>query len=245
MARPLARGPKLDYHARRMSVEDRIRDVQAHIERAAEHGGRDPDEVRILAATKSRNVREIMAAVDAGIELIGENTVQEALGKFEFLPGELSKHFIGTLQPNKVKAAVRLFDAIQSVTSWELAQAIDQQARGLDVRYPVLIEVNPTGEASKRGLSIDGASDLAAETQSLDRLRLDGLMAMMPYAEDLESLRPYFREMKALFDTLNDERDVPMTTLSMGMTHDYTVAVEEGSTMVRLGTSLFGPREAT
>jgi len=227
-----------------MSVEDRLRDVRAHIERAAERSGHDPDAIRILAATKSRNVGEIMTAVEAGIDLIGENTVQEALEKFEFLPQDLERHMIGTLQPNKVKAAVRLFDGIQSVTSWELADAIDRQAQRLDARYPVLVEVNPAEESSKRGLAIAEARDLALEMATLDQLRLDGLMAMMPDAEDLEHLRPYFQAMKRLFDTLNDQRDLEMTTLSMGMTHDYALAVEEGATMVRLGTSLFGPREA-
>ncbi|MFB6286191.1 MAG: YggS family pyridoxal phosphate-dependent enzyme [Candidatus Bipolaricaulia bacterium] len=226
-----------------MSVQDRLRDVRARIERAAEHSGRDPDEIRILAATKSRNVGEIMTSVEAGINLIGENTVQEALEKFEFLPQDLERHMIGTLQPNKVKAAVRLFDGIQSVTSWELAEAIDRQAQRSDARYPVLVEVNPAEESSKRGLAIAEARDLALEMATLENLRLDGFMAMMPEAEDLEHLRPYFQAMKRLFDTLNDQRDVEMTTLSMGMTHDYALAVEEGATLVRLGTSLFGPRE--
>lgn len=228
-----------------MEIEARISEVQAKIQQAALRGNREASDIRILAATKNRNVREIMAAVEAGIDLIGENTVQEALGKFEFLPNDLERHLIGTLQPNKVKTAVQLFDAVQSVTSWELAEEISRQAEELDEVYPMLIEVNPAGEASKRGLSIDRARTLADEVRSLKHLRLDGLMAMMPHAEDLETLRPHFRAMKALFDTLSDELDFPMTTLSMGMTHDYAIAVEEGSTMVRLGTCLFGPRETT
>jgi len=233
----------LPYHLLVMTVEQRIQNVQSEIQEAAEHAGRDPNGVRILAATKNRNVREIMAAVNAGIDLIGENTVQEALGKFEFLPDELERHMIGTLQPNKAKSAVRLFDCIQSVTSWELAQEIDRHAQGINAPYPVLIEINPAGEASKRGLSLDDARDLASEIRQLERLQLEGLMAMMPYAEDLEALRSRFRAMKTLFDALNDQFDLEMTTLSMGMTHDYAIAVEEGSTMVRLGTCLFGPRE--
>lgn len=226
-----------------MGLGERLEEIEVRIARSAERSKHDPDDIRILAATKNRNVREIMAAVDAGIDLIGENTVQEALGKFEFLPKDLERHMIGTLQPNKVKTAVRLFDGIQSVTSLELAQEIDRHARELDRAYPVLIEVNPADEASKRGLSIDGARDLASEIRQLDRLRLDGLMAMMPDTDDLERLRPHFRAMKELFDTLNDQLDLGMTTLSMGMSHDYAVAIEEGSTMVRLGTCLFGPRE--
>ena len=226
-----------------MEIEVRIDEVRARIQEAAARVGREASEIRILAAAKNREVREIMAAVNAGIDLIGENTVQEALGKFEFLPDDLERHLIGTLQPNKVKAAVQLFDAVQSVTSWELAEAIDRQAAGLDAAYPVLIEVNPADEATKRGLSIDDARSLASEVRELENLRVDGLMAMMPYAEDLETLRPHFRAMKTLFDSLNDRWDLEMRTLSMGMTHDYAIAVEEGATMVRLGTCLFGPRE--
>ena len=235
----------LAYHCGVMTVEQRIRSVQSEIREAADHAGRDPDEIHILAATKGRNVREIMAAVDAGIDLIGENTVQEALGKFEFLPQNLERHMIGTLQLNKVKPAVRLFDCIQSVTSLDLAQEIDRHARELHAPYPVLIEVNPADEASKRGLSIQDARALASEIRGLDGLRLDGLMAMMPYADEFESLRPHFRAMKGLFDALNEQLNLGMKTLSMGMSHDYRPAVEEGATLVRLGTSLFGPRDST
>ncbi len=238
-------GRNLSYDWDGMNVDGRVSEIRARIQRTAEHVDRDPGAVRILAATKNRNVREVMAAAHAGIDLIGENTVQEALGKFEFLPNDLERHMIGTLQINKAKAAVRLFDCVQSVTSLELAREIQRCAQELDARYPVLIEVNPADEASKRGLSIDRARTLADDMRRLDRLRLDGLMAMMPYAEDLESLRPHFRAMRELFDTLNDGSDLAMTTLSMGMTHDYAIAVEEGSTMVRLGTCLFGRRETT
>ena len=226
-----------------MGIAENLKSIRDEIGIIAERAGRAPNDVRILAATKHRNVHEIMAAVDAGIDLIGENTVQEALGKFEFLPDNLERHMIGTLQPNKTKPAVQLFDCVQSVTSLELAQAIDRQAEGLDKSYPVLIEVNPADEASKRGLSIDDARALASEIGKLERLRVDGLMAMMPHAEDLEALRPHFRAMKTLFDSLNDQFDLEMTTLSMGMSHDYPIAVEEGSTLIRLGTRLFGPRE--
>ena len=233
-----------------MGVTERIRRVQEKIAQAAERAGRSPKDVRILAATKGRSVAEILEALKAGIDLIGENAVQEALAKFEFLPPELEKHMIGTLQLNKVKAAVRLFHAVQSVDSLELAQALDRELSRSrrEEPYPVLLEVNPAGEATKRGLPPDSVEPLVEEMQSLEHVRVVGLMAMMPY-QDPETLRPHFRTMRQLFEHLRQQTQrkgwphVEMRWLSMGMSHDFEVAVEEGANMVRLGTVLFGPRE--
>jgi hypothetical protein len=228
----------------KMEVSERIRRVQERIAQAAERVGRSPDDIRILAATKGRTVAEILEALQAGIDLIGENTVQEALAKFEFLPKELEKHMIGTLQRGKVKAAVRLFHMIESVNSLELAEEIDQEAakRNREGPYPVLIEVNPAGEETKRGVSPEDVMPLIDEISKLEHIRVEGLMAMMPY-DDPESLRPYFRMMKKLFDSLQGREGIEMRWLSMGMSHDYVIAVEEGANLVRLGTALFGPRE--
>jgi hypothetical protein len=232
-----------------MSVAERVDLARERIARAAERAGRPPQDVRILAATKGRSVAEILEAIRAGIDLIGENTLQEALRKFEFLPKELEKHMIGTLQLNKVRAAVKLFHAVQSVNSWELAQALDREvARIQQEPYPIFIEVNPAGEATKRGLPPEAVEPLVERIQRLERLRVVGLMAMMPY-QDPESLRPHFRAMRELFEHLRQQAQrkgqprVEMRWLSMGMSHDFEVAVEEGANMVRLGTVLFGPRE--
>lgn len=230
-----------------MSVAERVRLVREMIAHAAERVGRSPDEIRILAATKGRSVAEILEALRAGIDLIGENTVQEALSKFEFLPKELEKHMIGTLQPNKAKTAVRLFDMIESVDSFELAEEISRQAHRLGKSYPVLIEVNPTGEAAKRGMAPKEVKPFVERLSGLKHVRVEGLMAMMPYDEP-KKLRPYFRRMKELFDGLSERakvygwENVKMCWLSMGMSHDFEVAVEEGANLVRLGTCLFGPR---
>jgi len=225
-----------------MEIEERLAKLKDRIRAACRRAGRDACEIRILAASKTRNVAEILAAVRAGIDLIGENTVQEARAKFEFLPLNLEKHFIGTLQPNKARQAVRLFDLVQSVNGLELAQRLDREAAKLGRRYPVLIEVNPAGEISKRGVRLEEAHRLADRLLRLEHLRLEGLMAMMPYAEDPETVRPYFRQMKELFEELRRHTGLDLEILSMGMSGDFEVALEEGATMIRLGSSIFGPR---
>ena len=232
------------------SVRERVEHVRERIARAVERAGRAPDEVRVLAATKGRSVAEILEAIRAGIDLIGENTVQEALAKFEFLPEALEKHMIGTLQLNKVKVAVRLFHGVESVNSLELARAIDREVAKLRRAepYPVLVEVNPAGEATKRGLPPEAVEPLIEQLSRLERVRVEGLMAMVPY-DDPERLRPHFRLMRELFDSLGREarrqgwKNVEMRWLSMGTSNDFEVAVEEGANLVRLGTVLFGPRK--
>lgn len=225
-----------------MEISERLTRLRAGIRTACERAGRHPNEVRLLAATKGRNVTEIQAALQAGVDLIGENTVQEALGKFEFLPQQLERHFIGTLQRNKVGQAVRLFNMIQSVTSPELAQAIDREAAKLGLRYPILIEVNPAGEVSKRGLAPDAVRALLDQIRLLESVRVEGLMAMMPYTKGPEALRPYFRQMKELFEEIRQLRGLDLKILSMGMSQDFEIAIEEGATMIRLGTALFATR---
>jgi pyridoxal phosphate enzyme (YggS family) len=224
-----------------MEVPERLAQVREQIARAAERAGRSPDEIRVLAATKGRSVAEILEAIRAGIDLIGENTVQEALSKFEFIPPKVERHMIGTLQLNKVKTVVKLFDMIESVDSLELACEIDRQAQKAGKPFPVLIEVNPAGEVTKRGLAPEGVEELLDRIRSFEYVRVKGLMAMMPY-DDPERLRPYFRVMRELFESLKGREGVEMEWLSMGMSHDYEVAVEEGANLVRLGTCLFGPR---
>ncbi len=225
------------------AISERVLALRQKIAQAAERAGRSPYEIRILAATKGRSVAEILAAVAAGIELIGENTVQEALSKFEFLPKSLEKHMIGTLQLNKVKAAVKLFDMIQSVDSLKLAQEIDKAAGKLRKILPVLLEVNPAGEASKRGLSPEEIPALLDQMGSLEFVRVEGLMAMMPYSEHPEELRPHFRLMKQLFDELKRTNGA-LQWLSMGMSQDFLIAVEEGANLLRLGTVIFGLRSS-
>lgn len=220
--------------------DDRLEAIRARIQQALKRSGR-AGPVRILAATKGRSPAEIRAALEAGIDLIGENIVQEAAAKFPALP-PVERHFIGHLQTNKVKKALTLFDCVQSVDSWRLALKLEREAAKAGRRLPVLLEVNPAGEAGKFGLPPEETLALAREVTRLEHLSLQGLMALAPYAEDPEAARPHFRTVRRLFEELARLPGAEAHLLSLGMSHDFEIAVEEGANLVRLGTALFGPR---
>lgn len=220
-------------------VADNLARIQERIARSAERVGRKPEEVRLLGATKSVPLEKILEAVEAGLRLFGENYIQEALPKISSLGSDVEWHFIGRLQRNKAREAVKYFSMIQSVDSLGLAEALNRRAEQLGKRMPILIEVNLGEEATKGGVS---ASDLFRVIEALQKypfLQIQGLMAIPPFTPDPEDSRPYFRTLKTLFDQLDNEF---RHCLSMGMSHDFEVAIEEGSTLVRLGTALFGPR---
>ncbi len=204
-----------------------------------------PSDVTLVAATKGRSIEEIMDAIDVGIRIIGENYVQEAEKKYEAIANTGAKfHMIGHLQRNKVKDALRIFDCIQSVDSLRLARELDKQCAKLGKVQPILIEVNISGEETKHGINPDETMDILRQISDCPNLRVEGLMMMEPYSDDLESVRPYFRRMKQLFDEMRSYSlpNVELKILSMGMSNSYEVAIEEGSNMVRIGTKLFGPR---
>jgi len=192
----------------------------------------------IEAATKTRSVEEIKEAISAGITIIGENYVQEAEDKFKELKGKVKIHCIGHLQTNKVKKAVEIFDMIETVDSLKIAKEIDKKTSKV---MPILIEVNSGKEKSKNGCMPEDVEKLVEECSKLKNIKVKGLMTMAPYFEDPEKDRPYFKETKKLFDNLKEKYD--LSILSMGMSHSYKVAIEEGATMVRLGTIIFGSRE--
>jgi PLP dependent protein len=210
-----------------------------------------PGNVEIVVAAKTRTRDEVLAVIDAGATIIGENYVQEARTMYNDL-GEtaynVTWHMIGHVQKNKINKALPVFDVIQTIDSLELAQAIDKRvpASGRE-RLPVYIEINSGGEGTKSGIHPEYSlvEEVAAGIATLDHLSLQGLMTMGPLFGDPEEMRPYFKIMKQLFDKLNSSSlpGVRMKTLSMGMSHSYKVAIEEGSTMVRLGTIIFGPRK--
>lgn len=204
-----------------------------------------PQCVTLVAATKGRTVDEILAAVEVGIEVIGENYVQEAVKKHSEINDNIAWHMIGHLQRNKVKQAVKVFECIQSVDSLRLAKEIDKQCRQADKVMRVLVEINIAGEESKYGVKPAELSDMLKQIAPLPNLQIEGLMTMEPYSENPEDARPYFKRMKQLFDEVKAHGipNVEMEVLSMGMSNSYQVAVEEGSNMVRLGTKLFGPRQ--
>ena len=220
------------------------RNLVGRINEAAAKVGRDAREIKLLAAAKSQSVGAILAAIAAGVSLIGENYVQEAKDKKHMISGPVEWHMIGHLQRNKAKAAVQLFDVIESLDSTALARELDKEAgkRGKKVR--TFIEVNLGGEGSKSGVAKQQVKNLLEEAGRLAHLTVEGLMTVPPFCEDPENARRYFRELAELRARLGDLRlpNVALKELSMGMTHDYRVAIEEGATIVRIGTALFGPR---
>ena len=215
-----------------------------NIRRAARSGGRNPEEIRLLAASKQQDVTKIRAAMDAGIGLFGENYVQEAALKIGAVGPSVEWHMIGHLQRNKVRQAVRLFSLIQTLDSFELAVLLDREGGKQGKVVRVFLEVNLAREESKGGVPEENLEPLLKKAGALSHLRIEGLMVVPPIGASAEEVRPYFRRLKELRGSLNALRlpNVDLKELSMGMTHDYPVAIEEGATIVRLGTALFGAR---
>ena len=199
------------------------------------------DSVTLVAVTKNHPVELMQEAIDGGVENIGENRIQEATEKFQTLNREVTKHLIGHLQTNKVKQAVKLFDLIHSVDSEHLAAAIDKAAEQFNKVQDILIQVNLAREDSKSGVYEENLQDLISKIDALKNIRLRGLMMIAPNYSDVEECRPLFRRMREIFDNLRAGRQ-NFDFLSMGMTHDYKIAVEEGANIVRVGTAIFGAR---
>ena len=219
-----------------MTIEERLQEVHRRISSACRRAGRSPDEVTLVAISKTVAPADIVEAYRAGLRHFGENRVQEVETKLpSLLPAmpDATWHMVGHLQTNKVRKAADLFAIIHSVDSIRLAQGLSRYATG---KLTVLMEVNVSGEASKEGVSPDAAADLAAGVRALPNLDLSGLMTVAPQMEDPEAVRPVFRRLREMRDSLG------LQHLSMGMTEDFEVAVEEGATMIRLGRAIFGPR---
>jgi PLP dependent protein len=217
----------------RKSIEGNILAVRARIDEAARRAGRDPSRVRLLAATKNRTKEEVAAALSAGVDLVGENRVQEFLSKVDEVEGA-EWHFIGHLQRNKVKYIVGQVALIHSVDSVSLAEELDRRSRGVGRGADVLLQVNVSGEESKQGFSVGELEEALRLISDLESVNVKGLSTMAPH-EDAEKVRTVFRAVRELSEGLG--LDSP--ELSMGMTNDYEVAVEEGSTIVRIGTAIF------
>jgi pyridoxal phosphate enzyme (YggS family) len=226
------------------TVRQNIAKIREAAAEAAMRKGRDPASVRLMAVTKTVDDERIKEAVAAGINLIGENYVQEAQRKIPLLGEGLEWHMIGHLQTNKSKYAVHLFKLIQSVDRIDLARELDKRCAGAGVTMPVLIEVNTGDETSKSGVSLEEAEGLVAQVAEFPNLSVRGLMTMPPWFPEAEDARPYFRMLRELRDRIV-ERGIPgveMTELSMGMSDDFVVAVEEGATIIRIGRAIFGRR---
>jgi len=228
-----------------VDVAANYREVLHRIGETAAKCGRDPRSIQLLAASKAQSASRIQEAIAAGIRLFGENYVQEAKAKRAALQAAVEWHMIGHLQRNKVRAALELFDLIQSLDSVELARELDKEGRKRNRVVRVLIEVNLGGEEGKSGVAKEKVAALLQQTGALAHLRVEGLMAIPPFREDPEEMRPYFRALRELREELMGLKipGADLRELSMGMTHDYAVAIQEGATLVRIGTALFGPRD--
>lgn len=226
-------------------ITERLQYVQHEIYEACKRSGRDSKEVTLIAVSKTKPVSMIQEAMDAGQTVFGENKVQELCSKYDHLPDGLSWHLIGHLQRNKVKYIVDKVALIHSVDSLRLAETISQEAVKHDCTVPVLIEVNVAQEDTKFGVTPDETVSLIAQIAQLPHIQVKGLMTIAPYVEDPEENRPVFRKLKELSVDIKAKNmnNVCMDILSMGMTNDYVVAVEEGATMVRVGTGIFGERD--
>ncbi len=226
-------------------IEKNIERIRETIAGAAAKAGRNAGDVKIMGVTKTVDDERIREAIACGITIMGENYVQEAKRKIETMGRDLEWHMIGHLQSNKAKYAVRLFDMIHSVDRLGLAQELDKRAKGSGITMKILIEVNTGGEETKSGVSQDKAIDLVRAVSRLENLSLQGLMTMPPWFDDPEDARPYFVALRELRDRVVDEgiEGIAMGELSMGMTDDYGVAVEEGATIVRIGRAIFGERK--
>jgi PLP dependent protein len=227
------------------SIEDRLTLVLRQIVRATDKVGRPKGSVQLVAATKMVSVDRIREAIPAGLQIAGESRLQEALPKIEALSREpLRWHFIGTLQRRKVRSVVGVFDLIHSVDSLELAQEVDRRATAAGLHQNILLEINVGKEKSKAGFMDDEVERLLPQLAALDHVVIKGLMTIPPPVRDAEEARPFFRHLRELAVRLAQQRipRISMAELSMGMSNDYVVAIEEGATLVRVGTAIFGVR---
>jgi hypothetical protein len=224
------------------SIKDNLLRVTERIERAARKAGRDPDEVKLVAVSKTVEVARIREAIEAGVSILGENYIQEAQEKIEEIGRPVSWHFIGHLQSNKAKHAIRLFDMIHSVDSHPLVEELNRRAEQVGRVIKVMIEVNLSKEATKFGIDEEKVFDLGRKVQTLKHLSLEGLMTMPPYFDSPERSRPYYVALRELEERMVKDR-IPMKELSMGMSNDFETAIEEGATYIRVGTAIFGPRK--
>ncbi|MFH1502155.1 MAG: YggS family pyridoxal phosphate-dependent enzyme [Candidatus Eisenbacteria bacterium] len=227
-----------------MGVRDNVLRIMDRMADAADRSLRDPSDVRLVAVTKTVERGPIVEAIEAGVTCIGENRVQEAVRKFETGLPPVEKHLVGHLQTNKVAKALELFDMIQSVDSTRLARELSIRAESRGLAIDVLVEVNTSGEETKYGLEPDGTLEAVAEMADLPGLHIVGLMTIGAFLPDPEDVRPCFRKLRALRDEIEEQviPGVSMDHLSMGMTGDFEVAIEEGSTIVRVGRAIFGER---
>ncbi len=225
-------------------LKENLKEVEKNILQACEKAGRNREDITLIAVSKTKPVSMLQEIYEEGIRDFGENKVQELASKYEEMPKDIRWHMIGHLQRNKVKQVIDKACLIHSVDSYRLAEEINIQAKKKNIVVPILVEVNIAEEESKFGIHREDAIQLVEEIAELENIRIEGLMTIAPYVEDPEENRQYFRNIKQLSVDITRKNidNVTMHVLSMGMTGDYTVAIEEGATLVRVGTGIFGAR---
>jgi len=230
-----------------LELKQRLEQIRQRIRQAAESCNRDADSIRLVAVSKTVPAEKVKLAIEAGVNIIGENYVQEAQEKLKALApyAAVSWHFIGHLQSNKAKYAVRIFDLIHSVDSIKLARELNKQAAKVDKVQQILVQINIAGEDTKFGISAEKAPQMISEISRLEHISIKGLMTMPPYFYQPEKVRPFFAALRDLRDQINEQSiaNVFLSELSMGMTGDFEVAIHEGATLVRIGTAIFGERK--
>jgi PLP dependent protein len=225
-----------------MGFAENLASIRQRIAEACARAGRSADSVELVAVSKNHPPESIREAAECGQKLFGENRVQEGKLKTSLCPGHLRWHMIGHLQSNKARDAVHFFQMIESVDSLSLAQEINKWADKFAKTMPILLEVNVAGESSKFGYKPDALLAELEQINALPKIEIHGLMTVAPWAEDPEKVRPVFRQMRELKEQCENILGAPLPHLSMGMSGDFEVAIEEGATMIRIGTALFGPR---
>lgn len=225
-----------------MTLAERLQEIGERLNGAAQKAGRRPDEVELMAVSKTFPVEAVQEAVEAGQTLFGENRVQEVLSKIPALPGNLRWHLIGHLQSNKVRKILPHIEAIQSIDSLDLARQVNRIAGELHLTAKVYLEVNIGDEASKHGFAPAELQAQMEQLVELDRLAIQGVMGIPPFAPDPEATRPWFSALRELRDDLQVRSGLSLPGLSMGMSHDFEIAIQEGSTLVRVGSAIFGAR---
>ena len=220
-------------------ISENIQSVRQRIAKSCEKSGRDPEEIKLVCVTNAASIAQIEEVLDLGIRLLGENRIQDTIAKHAVIVDKAEWHLIGHLQTNKVRDAVSIFSLIHSVDSARLAKEIDKEALKIGKVQDILIQVNTSGEASKFGAEPGAVESLIRDIGIYPNINIRGLMTIAPEAEDPETVRPYFKALRELRDKINAIRNTQYTILSMGMTNDFEVAIEEGSNMVRIGRAIF------
>ena len=224
------------------TIKNNLKIINEKIKKAALKVNKNLQEIKLVAVTKTATIEQIKEAISAGVKIIGENKVQEAKEKYQILSADIEWHLVGHLQTNKVKYAIEIFDLIHSVDSIKLAKEIDRRSQQFGMITNVLVEVNTSGEEAKYGIKPEEVEPFIKEISEFSRIKIRGLMTIAPIAEDKEEVRPYFRKLRELSKEIKSKniKNVKMDYLSMGMTEDFEVAIEEGANMIRVGRGIFG-----